>query len=109
MFAPSNAEVMTNLLCRNEEELKKIESTAIASAEQWVGVLRDQIYPVKVNNTRADAVLMPDSTLKPNATAEIAVENGTELAKVAWLSAKQNSKAYRSLVACFTKGPEPAL
>ena len=52
---------------------------------------------------------MPDSTLKPNAAAEIVVDNRTELAKVAWLSAKQNSKAYGPLVAYFTKGPEPLL
>ena len=49
---------------------------------------------------------MPDGTLKVNAALEIAAENQTKLAKVAWLSKKQNSKAYRSLVAYFTKGSE---
>ena len=51
---------------------------------------------------------MPDNTLKLNAAAEIAAENRTELAKVAWLSTKQNGKAYGSLVAYFNKGPEAA-
>ena len=49
---------------------------------------------------------MPDGTLKANAALEIAAENQTELAKVAWLSKKQNGKAYGSLVAYFTKGSE---
>ena len=44
---------MTNLLCRDEEELKKVKSAAIATAEQEVRVLRDQLYPTKVKNTRA--------------------------------------------------------
>ena len=49
---------------------------------------------------------MLDGSLKPNAASEIAEENGTELAKVAWLSAKNNGRAYGSLVAYFTKGLE---
>ena len=73
---------------------------------QGVRVLRDQLYPVKINNTRADVILMPDGSLKPNAASEIAEENGTELAKVAWLSAKNNGRVYGSLVAYFTNGLE---
>ena len=34
---------MTNLLCRNEEELKKMKFAAIAAAEQWV----DPVQTVK--------------------------------------------------------------
>ena len=49
---------------------------------------------------------MPDGSLKLNAASEIAEENGTELAKVAWLSTKNNGRAYGSLVAYFTKGSE---
>ena len=50
---------------------------------QGVRVLRDQLYLIKINNARADAILIPDSFLKLNAVSEIAEENGTELAKVA--------------------------
>ena len=94
------------ILCRNEEELKNVRSAAAATAVQGVRVLRDQLYPVKINNARADAILMPDGSLKPNVASEIAEENGTELAKVAWLSVKNNGRAYGSLVAYFTKGSE---
>ena len=46
---------------------------------------------------------MPDGSLKPKAASEITEENETELAKVAWLSTKNNGRAYGSLVAYFTK------
>ena len=49
---------------------------------------------------------MPDGTLRANIALELAAENETELAKVAWLSKKQNGKAYKSLIAYFTKGSE---
>ena len=38
---------------------------------------------MKINNARADAILMPDGSLKPNIASEIAEENRTKLAKVA--------------------------
>ena len=94
------------ILCRNEEELKNVKSAAVTTAVQGACVLRDQLYPVKINNARADAILMPDGSLKPNIASEIAEENGTEIAKVAWLSTKSNERAYGSLIAYFTKGSE---
>ena len=94
------------VLCRNEEELKNVKSAAIAIATQGARVLRDQLYPVKINNARADAILMPDGSLKPNVASEIIEENNTEITKVAWLSAKHNGRAFGSLVAYFTRGSE---
>ena len=47
---------------------------------------------------------MPDGSLKLNAASEIAEENNTKLAKVAWLSAKHNERVFSSLVAYFTRG-----
>ena len=44
---------------------------------------------------------MPDGSLKLNAASEIAEENNTKLAKVVWLSAKYNGRAFSSLVAYF--------
>ena len=49
---------------------------------------------------------MPDGSLKLNAASEIAEENNTELAKVAWLSAKYNGRAFSSLVAYFIRDSE---
>ena len=76
------------ILCRNEEELKNVKSAATATATEGARVLRDQLYPIKINNARADTVLMPDGSLKVNAALEIAAENQTEIAKMAWLSRK---------------------
>ena len=49
---------------------------------------------------------MPDGSLKLNAASEIAEENGAELAKMVWLSTKNNKRAYSSLVAYLIKGSE---
>ena len=71
------------ILFRNEEELKNVKSTAAAIATHRSRVLRDQLYPVKINNARADVILIPDNSLKPNIASEIAEENNTKLTKVA--------------------------
>ena len=92
------------ILCRKEEEFKNVKPATVAIATQGARVLRDQLYPVKINNARVDAILMPDGSLKPNAASEIAEENNTEPAKVACLSAKHNGRAFGSLVAYFTRG-----
>ena len=49
---------------------------------------------------------MPDGFLKLNAASKIAEENNTELAKVAWLSAKYNGRVFGSLVIHFIRGLE---
>ena len=93
-------------MCRNKEELKKVKSTTTITTVEKAHVLRDQLYPVKVNNARADTLLIPDRTFKANAALEMAAENQNKLAKIAWLSKMQNGKAYKSLVTYFTKGSE---
>ena len=63
------------ILCRNEEELKNIKSTTTITATEGARVLKDQLYPIKINNARADAVLIPNRSLKVNAALEITAEN----------------------------------
>ena len=63
------------ILCRNKEELKNVKSAVTATATEGACVLRDELYPVKINNARADAVLMLDGSLKANAALDIAAEN----------------------------------
>ena len=45
-------------------------------------VLRDQLYPIKVINIRANIVLILNRTLKVNVALEIIIENKTELVKI---------------------------
>ena len=44
-------------MCRSEEELDIVKDEAAAVAVKGVRVLRDQLYPVKINNVRTDTVL----------------------------------------------------
>ena len=45
------------ILCRNEKELKYVKSAAVAIATRGACVLKDQLYPVNINNARADAMM----------------------------------------------------
>ena len=52
------------ILCRSEEGLDGVKRAATEIATEGVRILRDQLYPVKVNNVRADAVLQPNGNIK---------------------------------------------
>ena len=52
------------ILCRSEEELDVVKKAATEVTTEGVRILRDQLYPVKVNNARANAVLQPDGTIQ---------------------------------------------
>ena len=100
---------LSNYLCilyRNKKELKNIKSAATITTIEEAYILRDQLYSIKINNTRADILLILDRTLKINTVLEIAIKNKTKLAKIVQLSKKQNSKVYRSLIIYFIKGSE---
>ena len=47
-------------------------------------VLRDQLYPVKVNNARTDAVLQPNGDIKEDIVSALNDSNKTQVAKVSW-------------------------
>ena len=93
------------VLCRNEEELEAVKQAAIATAVEGARVLRDQLYPVKVNNARANAVLS-GGTIREDLLASLNDSNKTQISKVSWLSSRHAGKAYGSMVVFFTKGSE---
>ena len=71
-------------------------------------ILRDQLYPVKVNNVRTDAILQPNGEIREDAVVAYNDSNNTQVAKLSWLSSCQTRKTYGSIVVFFTKGSEAA-
>ena len=93
------------ILCRNEEELDKVKEAATVTATEGARVLRDQLYPIKVNNVRADAVLL-NGSIREDLITLLNDSNKTEVSKVSWLSSRNAGKAYGSMVIFFTKGSQ---
>ena len=91
---------------RNEDELRRIKEAALKIAPGGTTVLRDQLYPLKVDNVSRLAVLNGDGSLQTSIAERLGKENNTSIAKVVWLSNKENNKAYRSMAVYFTKSGE---
>ena len=96
------------ILCRGEEELDVVRRAATTALMEGARVLRDQLYPIKINNVRTDAILQPNGVVKEDALAALNDSNNTQLAKLSWLSSRHVRKAYGSMVVFFTKGSEAA-
>lgn len=69
-------------------------------------ILRDQLYPVKINNTNRTAVLDAEGNILPGATKALGKENHVKIAKISWLSKKDSNKAYGSMVVYVTKASD---
>ena len=91
---------------RNEEELKKIKTIIEVKKAPGARVLRDQLYPVKVDNINRAAVLDQEGKVLPGAMEALGQENEVQVAKMAWLSRKDSVKAYGSMVVYLTKNSD---
>ncbi|KAI1839719.1 hypothetical protein JX266_014065, partial [Neoarthrinium moseri] len=69
-------------------------------------MLRDQLYPVKVNNVNRTAVLDEQGIVLLGAEEVLGQENDVQIAKISWLSNKENGKAYGSMAVYVTKGSD---
>ncbi|EED11596.1 hypothetical protein TSTA_107870 [Talaromyces stipitatus ATCC 10500] len=69
-------------------------------------VLRDQLYPVKIDNANRTAILDIDGNVLPGAVEALGKENNVDIAKITWLSKKDSNKAYGSMVVYITKGTD---
>lgn len=65
-------------------------------------MLRDQLYPVKVDNANRSAVLNQDGEILPGAAETLGKGDNVSIAKIAWLSNKGAAKAYGSMVIYLT-------
>jgi hypothetical protein len=91
------------IIGRSEEEVKKIKDIIEAKKTPGARVLRDRLYPVKVDNVNRTAVIDPEGKVLPGAAEALGGENDVEIVKVAWLSRKDTAKAYGSMVVYVTK------
>ena len=82
--------------------------TQIAETKIALGtrVLRDELYPIKVENVNRLAVLDEHGEIRSGAAESFGRENETTVAKVAWLSKKNVAKAFGSMVVYLTKGSD---
>lgn len=94
------------VVCRDESEVKMVKDAAQKITVQGVRVLRDQLYPVRIDNANRTAVLDTEGNILPGAMEALGTENGVNIAKIAWLSRKDMGKAYGSMVVYVTKGSE---
>ena len=93
--------------CRDEAELQLVKEATQKVAAPGIRILRDQLYPVKVDNANRVAVLEHDgSTLRAGVMEALGKENDVRIAKMAWLSKKETAKAYGSMVVYVTKGSD---
>lgn len=94
------------IACRDEAELQRVKDAAQKTAAEGARVLRDQLYPVKVDNANRSAVLDSQGKILPGAAEVLGRENEVNIAKIAWLSRKDTEKLYGSMVVYVTKGSD---
>ncbi|KAG6996291.1 RNA-directed DNA polymerase from mobile element jockey [Fusarium oxysporum f. sp. conglutinans] len=68
-----------------------------------VKILRERLYPVKINGANRSAVLDSNDNLLPGVSEALGQENEVTIARMNWLSDKGNGKAYGSMVIYVTK------
>ncbi|KAM4060886.1 reverse transcriptase [Hirsutella rhossiliensis] len=100
-----NAE-RVKIMCRNETELQRVKDAAQKTAVIGARVMRDQLYPVKVDNANRTAVLDAEGYVLTGAAEALGVENNVTIAKISWLSNKEIGKAYGSMAVYVTKGSD---
>ncbi|EAQ85571.1 predicted protein [Chaetomium globosum CBS 148.51] len=94
------------VVCRDENETRIVKDAAQKITVPGVRVLRDQLYPVRIDNANRTAVLDAEGNVLPGAMEALGTENDVNIAKIAWLSRKDTGKAYGSMVVYVTKGSE---
>ena len=94
------------IIGRNEEEMQRIKTILETRKAPGARVLRDQLYPIKVDSMSRKAVFDEEFNVLPGAMEALSRENEVQIAKVAWLSRKVNPKPYGSMVVYFTKSTD---
>jgi hypothetical protein len=97
------------ITCRDESELARVKEV-VAEKTKAVGsrVLRDQWYPIKVDNACRIAVLDENGEVRAGVTEMLEKENDVKIAKLSWLSRKDSPKVYGSMIVYVTKRADAA-
>jgi hypothetical protein len=96
-------------MCKDETELHQVKEVANKLAILGIRVLRDQLYLVKVDGANRSAILNSDGAVRDGIHEALSKENGVEVRKLAWLSNKDNGKAYGSMVVYLTRNTDVSL
>jgi len=96
------------IACCSETELQQVKDAAQKTIAAGARVLRNQLYSVKVDNVNRTAILNIEGNLLLRTVEELGQENDVKIAKIAWLSKKEQAKAYESMVVCVTNSNDAA-
>ncbi|KAM4061439.1 reverse transcriptase [Hirsutella rhossiliensis] len=88
---------------RDETELQMVKEAAQKTAVEGSRVMRDQLYPVRVDNANRTAILDAEGNVLPGAIEALSAENRVTIGKISWLSKRESGKAYGSMVVYVTK------
>ncbi|KAJ9479901.1 hypothetical protein VN97_g13161 [Penicillium thymicola] len=94
------------IACRDEAEHQLVKKVAEEKIGTGARVLRDELYPIKVDSVKRAAVLDENHGILTGAAAALGEENETTIAKMTWLSSKETVKPYGSMVVYLTKGTD---
>ncbi|KAI3059587.1 hypothetical protein CBS147353_10525 [Aspergillus niger] len=94
------------IACRDEAEHQLVKKVAEIKVGAGARVLRDELYPIKVDRVNRTAVFDENGDIRAGAAAAFGEENEASIAKIAWLSRKENTKAHGSMVVYVTRGSD---
>lgn len=94
------------IVCRDESEHQLVKRAAEKIVSAGARVLRDELYPIKVDSVNRTAVLDENGNIRQGAAEALGQENETTVAKISWLSKKDVPKAYGSMVVYLTKAAD---
>jgi hypothetical protein len=91
------------ITCRNEVERVQVRDAAAKICTNGSRLMRDQLYPVKLDNACRASVLTLEGGLRNNVMKELSEENNVEIAKIVWLSDKTRTREYGSMEIYLTQ------
>ncbi|KAK2687437.1 hypothetical protein QWA68_014059 [Fusarium oxysporum] len=94
------------ITCRNESDHEVVKRVTEAKLALGARILRDDFYPIRVDNVSRIAVLDERNEVRAEATQTLGRENDTEVAKIAWLSRRDVPEAHGSMVVYLKKRSE---
>ena len=94
------------IACRDEGEHQMIKQVAETKIATGIRVLRDELYPIKVDSVNRLTILDDKGEIRSGLAETLSRENETTVAKIAWLSKRDVPKAYGSMAVYVTKGSD---
>lgn len=94
------------ITCRDEAEHKEVKRVIEANLVTGMRVLRDDLYPIRVDGVNRTAVLDEAGNDRTGAAEALGMENETQVAKIVWLSNRDVAKAYGSMLVYLNKGSD---